>query len=151
MQLKLRWARLGRLAGTLGVLAFAVWIGDEAWPRQAPYLMGRINPDGPVPWLTIHTRTNYYDVVFSPDFDTAPFGIEAAVAGKLVYKAGSFADVDRRVVHICVPFNVVIVHKSPEAKDTFDGRKPDEVIRDGGLTLLRFQNYRGPAKSCPKA
>jgi hypothetical protein len=150
-QLKLRWARLWGLVSTLGVLAFAVWIGNEAWPRQLPYLMGRVNPDAPVPWLTIHQQTNYYDVVFSPEFDTPPFGIDAAVAGKLVYRAGSFAEIDRRVAHICVPFNVVIVHRNPEAEATFDGRKPDQVIRDGGLTLLRFQNYRGAAKSCPKA
>jgi hypothetical protein len=146
-----RQQRVWAIASTLAVLAFAFWIGAEAWPRQAPYILGRIDPTGPVPWQTIHERTNYYDVVFSPDFDTAPFGIEAAVAGKLVYKAGSFADVDRKVDHICVPFNVVVVRKTPDGEETFDGRKPDEVIRSGGLTLLRFQNYRGAAKSCAKA
>jgi hypothetical protein len=124
---KRRWRGVWGIASTVGVLAFAVWLGAEAWPMQAPYILGRIDPAGPVPWLTIHERTNYYDVVFSPDFDTVPFGIEAAVAGKLVYKASSFTDVDRRVAHICVPFNVVIVRKSPDG-----GRKPDQVVRAGG-------------------
>jgi hypothetical protein len=71
--------------------------------------MGRIDPAGAVPWLTIHAKTGYTDVVFSPDFEAGPFGIHAAVAGKLVYHASSFADVDRKVAQICVPFNVVVV------------------------------------------
>jgi len=151
-QFKLRrQQRVWAVASTVAVLAFALWMGAEAWPSQAPYLLGRINPAGPVPWQTIHERTNYYDVVFSPDFETVPFGIEAAVAGKLVYKASSFADVDRKVDHICVPFNVVVVRKTPDGEETFDGRTPDQVIRSGGLTLLRFQNYRGAANSCAKA
>jgi hypothetical protein len=146
-----RWAGAWRAASTLGVLAFAVWMGSAAWPSKPPYLLGRVNPDAPVPWLTIHETTNYYDVVFSPEFNTAPFGIEAAVAGKLVYPAVSFADIDRRVDHICVRFNVVVVRKSPDGEATFDGRTPDQVIRGGGLTLLRFENYRGAAKGCGKA
>ena len=148
----LQWKRARRFAGTLGVLAFAFWLGAEAWPRQAPYLLGRIEPANAVPWLTIHAKTGYYDVVFSPDFDTVPFGAEAAVAGKLVYKADSFADVDRRVDHIniCVPFNVVVVVRDKDDRgEGFDGRAPNEVIRSGGLTLLRFENYRAAAKSCP--
>jgi hypothetical protein len=144
------WQRPWRIASTIAVLGFAVWIGVSAWPT-APYLLGRIDPTAAVPWLTIHERTAYADVVFSPDFDTAPFGIEASVAGKLVYRARSFAEVDQKVSPICVPFNVVIVRKSPDGEERFDNRTPDQVIRAGGLTLLRFQNYRGAAKSCPKA
>jgi hypothetical protein len=146
-----RWSRAWRLASSLGVLAFAVWIGSEAWPDRAPYLLGRIDPQGPVPWLAIHDNTSYYDVVFAPDFETVPFGIEAAVAGKLVYQAGSFADIDRKVVSLCSPFNVVVVRKGEAQADVFDGRTPDQVIHAGGLTLVRFQNYRAAAKSCPKA
>ncbi len=85
-------------------------------------------------------------MVFSPDFETVPFGIEAAVAGKLVYRAGSFSDIDRKVDHICVPFNVVVVRKRPDGDETFDGRTPDQLIRSGGLTLLRFQNTGGLLK-----
>ncbi len=146
-----RWKSAWRIAGSLGVLAFAFCIGAAAWPRQPPYLLGRIDPAAPVPWLTIQERTSYNDVVFSPDFDTPPFGIDAAVAGKLVYQAASFAEIDRKVEHICVPFNVVVVRKTPDGDEVFDGRTPDQVIRSGGLTLLRFQSYRGAAKSCPKA
>jgi hypothetical protein len=101
--------------------------------------------------LTIHAKTGYTDVVFSPDFEAVPFGTQAAVAGKLVYKASSFADVDRRVDHICVPFNVVVVRDKDDGGEVFDGRAPNEVIRSGGLTLLRFQNYPRVAKSCPKS
>jgi hypothetical protein len=147
----LQWKRAGRFAGTLGVLAFAFWLGVAAWPRKAPYLMGRIAPANAVPWLTIHAKTGYTDVVFSPDFETVPFGSEAAVAGKLVYKASSFADVDRRVDHICARFNVVVVRNKDDGGEVFDGRTPNEVIRGGGLTLLRFQNYPRVAKSCPKS
>jgi len=146
-----RWNRAWRLVSSLGVLAFAVWIGATAWPDRAPYLLGRIDPAAPVPWQTIHEKTNYYDVVFSPDFETTPFGIEAAVAGKLVYRASSFADIDRKVVSLCGPFSVVVVRKGEDRADVFDGRTPDQVIRSGGLTLLRYQNYRAAAKSCPKA
>ena len=146
-----RWQRPWRIASTIAVLGIAVWIGVSAWPAKKPYLLGRIDPAAPVPWLTIHERTGYDDVVFSPDFEAPPFGAEASVAGKLVYRARSFAEVDRRVSHICVPFNVVIVRKSPDVEERFDNRTPDQVIRSGGLTLLRFQNYRGAAKSCPKA
>jgi hypothetical protein len=147
---KVPWKPAWRAAGTLGVLAFACWMGTVAWPAKTPYLLGRVEPAAMVPWLTIHDTTRYHDVVFSPEFDTVPFGIHAAVAGKLVYLAKSFADVDRRVDHICVPFNVVIVRKGQNGDEIFDGRKPDGVIRQGGLTLLRFQNYRGPAKNCAK-
>jgi hypothetical protein len=148
----LRWKRTRRFAGTLGVLAFAFWLGAAAWPRQTPYLLGRIDPAAAVPWLTIHANTGYTDVVFSPDFETIPFVTpEAAVAGKLVYKASSFADVDRKVDHICVPFNVVVVRNKDDGGEVFDGRTANEVIRSGGLTLLRFQNYRRVAKSCPKS
>ena len=65
---KLQWIRLWRAASTFGVLAFACWMSAEAWPSQRPYFMGRIDPTGAVPWLTIHEQTSYYDVVFSPDF-----------------------------------------------------------------------------------
>src|ERR1700688_884646 len=37
-----QWKRTRRFAGTLGVLAFTFWLGVAAWPRQAPYLLGRI-------------------------------------------------------------------------------------------------------------
>jgi hypothetical protein len=69
----------------------------------------------------------------------------------VIYKISSFADVDLRVSHVCQPFNVVVVRKGQDAGDTFDGRTADRVEREGGLTLLRFQNYHGAAKSCPKA
>jgi len=129
---------------------FAFWLSAAAWPSKPPYLLGRVDPAAAVPWLMIHQKTNYYDVVFSPDFEAIPFGIYAAVAGKLVYKANSFSDVGSKVDHICVPFNVVVVRNGDGAEEVFDGRKPDEVIRSGGITLLRFQNYRGAAKSCLK-
>jgi hypothetical protein len=150
-QKKLQWNKTWRVAGSLGVLAFAFWLGAAAWPTKPPYLLGRIDPSAAVPWLTIHQRTSYADVVFSPDLEAVPFGIHAAVAGKLVYKANSFSDVDGKVGHICVPFNVVVVRNRDDGGAVFDGRTPDEVIRSGGITLLRFQNYRGAAKSCPKA
>lgn len=143
------WKSVGRIAGTVGVLAFALWIGTEAWPRQTPYILGRIDPAGAVPWLTIHDMTSYRDVVFSPDFETVPFGTEAAVSGKLVYRARSFAEVDRKVAYVCGPFQVVIVHKGEDADPTFDGRTPNYVIRIGGLTLTRFSDYPGAAKGCP--
>ena len=146
----LRWQRAWRSVGTLGVLAFAFWIGAAAWPGKAPYLLGRIDPAAPVPWLTLHEQTSYNDVLFSPDFETVPFRTEAAIAGKLVYRASSFADIDRKVENICVPFNVVVVRNTPDG-EVFDGRTPYSVIRAGGLTLLRFQTYQGAAKSCPKA
>ncbi|KJC59512.1 hypothetical protein UP10_18680 [Bradyrhizobium sp. LTSPM299] len=143
------WKSVGRIAGTVGVLAFALWIGTEAWPRQTPYILGRIDPAGAVPWLTIHDMTSYRDVVFSPDFETVPFGAEAAVSGKLVYRARSFAEVDRKVNYVCGAFQVVIVHKGEDADPTFDGRTPKYVIRIGGLTLTRFSDYPGAAKGCP--
>jgi hypothetical protein len=139
-----------RAAGSLGILAFAAWLGVLAWPSQLPYLLGRIAPDNAVPWLTIHDRTTYSDVVFSPDIEGAPFSMYSALAGKVVYKAGSFADIDPRVSHICEPFNVVVVLEGEHAGETFGGRTADGVVHDGGLTLLRFQNYQGAAKSCPK-
>ena len=43
-----------------------------------------------------------------------------------------------------------LVRNGDGAEEVFDGRKADEVIRSGGITLLRFQNYRGAAKSCLK-
>jgi hypothetical protein len=150
-QRKLQRNEVWRVGSTLGVLAFAIWLGVAAWPRQTPYLLGRIDPAAAVPWLTIHDETSYRDVVFSPDFAALEFGIEAAVAGKVVYKASSFSDVDGDVAHICVPFNVVVARKGDDADDVFDGRRPDQVVRGGRLTLLRFQNYRQAAKSCGKA
>jgi hypothetical protein len=149
-QKKFQWNKTWRVAGSLGVLAFAFWLSAAAWPSKPPYLLGRVDPAAAVPWLMIHQKTNYYDVVFSPDFEAIPFGIYAAVAGKLVYKANSFSDVGSKVDHICVPFNVVVVRNGDGAEEVFDGRKADEVIRSGGITLLRFQNYRGAAKSCLK-
>jgi hypothetical protein len=139
-----------RAVGSLGVVAFALWLGTTAWPRQSPYLMGRVVPDNAVPWLTIHDRTTYSDVVFSPDLEGAPLTMYSAIAGKVVYKIESFADIDRRVSQVCEAFNVVVVRKGKDASDTFDGRKADRTEREGGLTLLRFQNYQGTAKSCPK-
>src|ERR1700759_2918784 len=112
--------------------------------------MGRVAPENAVPWLTIHDRTTYADVVFSPDIGGAPFPMYAAVAGKVVYKITSFADIGAKVSHICEPFNVVVVRKGQDGSETFDGRTADQVVRDGGLTLLRFQNYPRTAKSCPK-
>jgi hypothetical protein len=112
--------------------------------------MGRVVPDNAVPWLTIHDRTTYSDVVFSPDLEGAPLTMYSAIAGKVVYKIESFADIDRRVSQVCEAFNVVVVRKGKDASDTFDGRKADRTEREGGLTLLRFQNYQGTAKSCPK-
>jgi hypothetical protein len=140
-----------RAVSSLGVVAFAVWLGTAAWPNQLPYLLGRVAPDNAVPWLTIHDRTKYSDVVFSPDIEGAPFTMYSAVAGKVVYKITSFAEIDRRIDHICEPFNVVVVRNGQDASETFDGRKADAAVREGGLTLLRFQNYHGAAKSCPKA
>jgi hypothetical protein len=149
-QLKSRWNAVWRVGSSLGVLAFAIWLGVTAWPRQLPYLLGRIDPAAAVPWLTIHDTTSYRDVVFSPDFAALEFGIEAAVAGKLVYKITSFAEIGARVSHICEPFNVVVVRKGQDASATFDGRMADRTEREGGLTLLRFQNFQRTAKSCPK-
>ncbi len=145
------WGRIAwQVVSSLGVLAFAIWLGATAWPYQAPYLMGRVEPENAVPWLTIHDRTKYSDVVFSPELEAVPFSGFMAVAGKVVYKATSFAQVDSTVSHVCEPFNVVVVRKGQDAGETFDGRTADQVVRDGGLTLLRFQNYHGAAKSCPK-
>jgi len=135
---------------SLSVVAFAVWLGTVAWPYQVPYLMGRVEPENAIPWQTIFDRTKYADVVFSPDIEAAPFSIYSAVAGKVVYKVTSFAEIDSRVSHVCEPFNVVVVRKVQDASESFDGRTADRVEREGGLTLLRFQNYRGAAKSCPK-
>ena len=93
--------------------------------------------------------TGFRDVVFSPDIEAAPFGKEAAVAGKLVHKIeGSFSEVDRVIDHVCSPFDVVIVRKGPDAEAKFDGRTTDNVVRIGGLTLLRFKDYPGAAKGC---
>jgi hypothetical protein len=141
-----RW----RAISSFGVLAFAIWLGAVAWPSQAPYLLGRVEPQNAVPWLTIHDRTRYSDVVFSPELEGVPFSMYAAVAGKVVYKIESFAQIDSRVSHVCEPFNVVVVRKGQDASESFDGRRADRVEREGGLTLLRFQNYHGAAKSCPK-
>jgi hypothetical protein len=147
---KLRSGTAWRLASSLGVLAFAAWLGASAWPSQPPYLLGRVAPENAVPWLTIHDRTRYSDVVFSPELEGVPFSMYAAIAGKVVYKIESFADIDRRVSHVCEPFNVVVVRKGQDASQTYEGRTADRVEREGGLTLLRFQNYHGTAKSCPK-
>jgi hypothetical protein len=147
---KLPARRARTMVSSLGVLAFAVWLGAQAWPAQPTYLIGRVEPGNAVPWLTIQDRTTYADVVVSPDLEAVPFGIYAAVAGKVVYKINSFADIDRTVSHVCEPFNVVVVRKGQDAVDTFDGRTADRTEREGGLTLLRFQNYHGAAKSCPK-
>ncbi len=148
---------LGRTAPralvSLGVMAFAIWLGMAAWPDEypsRPYLIGRVAPENAVPWLTIHDHTHYSDVVFSREFEGVPFSEYAAIAGKVVYKIESFAQIDARVSRICEPFNVVVVRKGQDAGETFDGRTADQVVRDGGLTLLRFQNYQGAAKSCPK-
>ena len=148
-QRKSQWNGVWRVGSTLGVLAFSIWLSVAAWPRQAPYLLGRIDPAAAVPWLTIHDLTSYRDVVFSPDFVALEFGIEAAVAGKVVYKASSFSDVDGNVAHICGPFNVVVVRKGEDADSVFDGWTPNYVIRIGGLTLMRFADYPGAAKGCP--
>jgi len=147
---KVRSATALRAISSLGVVAFTLWLGTAAWPRQPPYLMGRVVPENAVPWQTIHDRTSYADVVFSPELEGTPFSMYAALAGKVVYKVDSFAQIDSRVSHVCVPFNVVVVRKGQDASETFDGRMADQVVRDGGLTLLRFQNYHGTAKSCPK-
>lgn len=80
----------------------------------------------------------------------APLTMYSAVAGKVIYKITSFADIAARVSRVCEPFNVIVVRKGQDASDTFDGRTADQVVRDGGLTLLRFQNYPRTAKSCPK-
>jgi hypothetical protein len=61
------------------------------------------------------------------------------------------ADIDRRVASLCGPFNAVVVRKGEGRAGVFDGRPPDQVIRSGGLALMRFQNDRAAAKSCPKA
>ncbi len=147
---KLRSGTALRAVSSLGVVAFAVWLGTFAWPYQQPYLMGRIAPENAVPWLIIHDRTKYADVVFSPDIEGVPFSMYAAIAGKVVYNIESFAQIDRRVSHVCEPFNVVVLRRGQDASETFDGRTADLVERQGGLTLLRFQNYHGAAKSCPK-
>ena len=139
-----------RAASSLAVMAFAIWLGTAAWPYQEPYLMGRVVPENAVPWLTIHERTKYSDVVFSPELEGVPFSMYAAIAGKVVYKITSFADIAARVSHICAPFDVVVVRKGQDAGDSFEGRTADQIVRDGGLTLLRFQNYPRTAKSCPK-
>jgi hypothetical protein len=146
---KLQRSRLWHVASTVGVLAFAGWMVAEAWPSQHPYFLGRIDPAGAAPWLAIHDTTSFGDVVFSPDFKTFPFGIESAVAGKLVYQIQSFSDVDPIVDHICGPFNAIIVRKGQDAEANFDGRTPDYVLRIGGLTLMRFNEYPGAAKGCP--
>jgi hypothetical protein len=140
-----------RTISSLGVVAFGVWLCVQAWPSQEPYLIGRVEPAAAVPWLTIHDTTAYADIVVSPDLEAVPFGVHAAVAGKIVYKVASFGEIDRVVKHVCVPFNVVVVRKGEDASETFDGRTPDHVARRGGLTLLRFQNYQGTAKTCSKA
>jgi hypothetical protein len=160
----IQWKNLWRIASTIGVLAFACWMGAEAWPSPSlPYFVGRIDPAAAVPWLTIHDMTSYRDVVFSPDLETIPFGAEAAIAGKLVYRATSFADldvqgtpyfsnvegIDSKVSHVCGPFQVVIVRRGQDADAHFDGRTPNYVIRIGGLTLMRFIDYPGAAKGCP--
>jgi hypothetical protein len=153
-----RWSARGtfgggtalRVVSSLGVVAFAVWLGTSAWPSQSPYLIGRIAPENAVPWLTLHDRTHYSDVVFSPELEAVPFSMYAAIAGKVVYKIESFAQIDSRVSHVCELFNVVVVRKGEDAGGTFDGRTADRIERAGGLTLLRFQNYHGAAKSCPK-
>jgi hypothetical protein len=147
---KLRSGTALRVVSSLAVLAFAVWLGTSAWPNREPYLIGRVAPENAVPWLTIHDRTKYADVVFSPDIEGVPFTMYAAIAGKVVYRIDSFAKIDLRVSHVCEPFNVIVVRKGQDASETFDGRTADQVVRDGGLTLLRFQNYHGAAKSCPK-
>lgn len=139
-----------RVVGSLGVMGFAIWLGTSAWPYQPQYLMGRIAPENAVPWLTIHDRTKYSDVVFSPDIEGVPFSMYAAIAGKVVYKIESFAQIDLRVSHVCEPFNVIVVRKGEDAGESFDGRTADVTEREGGLTLLRFQNYHGAAKRCPK-
>jgi hypothetical protein len=148
---KLRSEIASKVVSSLSVLAFALWLGTVAWPSQPPYLMGHVEPENAIPWLTIHDHTRYSDVVFSPELEAVPFSMYMAVAGKVVYKIGSFAEIDRKVSHVCEPFNVVIVRKGQDAGDTFDGRTADRVEREGGLTLLRFQNYHGAAKSCPNA
>lgn len=145
---KLRWRRLWRVAGTVGVVAFAWSIGAEAWPSQRPYLLGQVKPAAADPWLAIHDMTSYRDVVVSPDLQAAPFGIEAAVAGKLVHKIQSFSDIDGVVERVCGTFHVVVVRKGEDAEGNFGGRTPDYVVRIGGLTLMRFQNYPGAAKGC---
>ncbi len=146
---KLRWQRLWRVASTVGVLTFGCWMGAQAWPSERPYLLGQVNPAAAVPWLAIHDMTSFGDVVFSPDIEAAPFHIEAAVWGKLVHKISSFSEIDRIVDHICGPFQVVIVRKGEDADAHFDGRTPNYVIRIGGLTLMRFNDYPGAAKGCP--
>ncbi|HYI26673.1 MAG TPA: hypothetical protein VD863_02385 [Bradyrhizobium sp.] len=143
------WAAGSRQATVAGVLAFAIGMAVVSWPRNLPYLLGRIDPSAAAPWKAIQDNTSYHDVVFSPELEAIPFGQHAAVAGKLVYKIRSFSDIDKRVESICAPFNVVVAHKADEA-DTFDGRKADRVIHAGGLTLLRFEQYGKTAKSCPK-
>jgi hypothetical protein len=59
--------------------------------------MGRVAPENAVPWLTIHDRTKYADVVFSPDIEGVPFSMYAAIAGKVVYRIDSFAKIDLRL------------------------------------------------------
>src|SRR6201995_4372545 len=139
-----------RAVSSLGVVAFAIWLGTTAWPNQAPYLMGRVEPENAVPWLTLHARPKYADVVFSPDLEAVPFSMYMAVAGKVVYKVTAFAQIDSTVSHVCEPFNVVVVRKGQDVGENFAATTSDRVVSDGGLALFRVQSSHGAPKNCPK-
>jgi hypothetical protein len=134
----------------VGIAALAtVLVGSIQVARRhdRPYLIGRIDPETYRMWDAIRRNSAYRDVVFSPVLEAEPISVRVGVAGKLVYPAHGFSDIDQRVRRVCGPFNVLVVLKGSDAAG-FSGRKPDRVLDDSGLTFLRYENYPGAAKGC---
>lgn len=116
---------------------------------EAPYLMGRINPDTYRMWDDIRKNTVYRDAVFSPVLSADPIRTEVGVGNKLVYVAKDFEAIDRKIAALCGDFNVVIALPPGGDETAFGARKPSQVIDTGHVRLLRYINYPGPARGCP--
>lgn len=117
---------------------------------ERPYLVGRIDPERMLMFEAIRRNVGFRDVVFTPDsaLEAKPFKVEAGISNKVIYRVQTFAEVDPVVRRVCGPFNVVIVFKVEPRDGTWQGRVPQLVVRDSGLTLFKYVDYAGAAEGC---
>ena len=115
---------------------------------DAPYLMGRVDPDRYHMFEDISHNARFRDILFSPAFEAAPFGVAASVANKAVVPAKTFSAIDLRLAHVCASFDIVIVIPPGTDPGEFASRPPSEVIETRNVRLLRFANYPGKRIGC---
>ena len=135
-----RW--LKAISGML-ILAGAIEVGLK---HERPYLIGRIDPERMKLWETIRRHVSYRDVVFSPELEAPAFKVEMGISNKLVHRARNFRQIGRVVGEVCGPLDVVVVLPGEAAETTWS--VPDQVIRDNGLTFLRFVDFPGTRTGC---